>query len=80
MTLIQDSIGVGRNTLLGGRVEVVRARVVLVRRRELDRVLNISVENKALVFQVVELEKNCIQMLTSSSHSLDVSVIMVWDE
>ena len=55
MTLIQYSIGVGRNTLLGGRVEVVRAWVVLVRRRELDWVLDVPVENQALVFQVVEL-------------------------
>lgn len=56
MTLVQDSIGVGGNALLRGRVEVVRARVVLVRRRELDRVLDVPVEDQALVLQIIELE------------------------
>ncbi len=49
VTFVQDSIRVGGNALLGGRVEVVGARVVLVRRRELDRVLDVTVEDQALV-------------------------------
>ena len=63
MTLVQDSIGVGGNALLGGRVKVVRARVVLVRRRELDRVLDVPVEDQALILQIIELERIDSEMI-----------------
>ena len=47
--------------MLGGGVEVVGARVVLVGRRKSDRIFDVAVENQALVLQVVQLERLLIR-------------------
>ena len=55
MAFVQDAVSVRRHPLLRRRVKVVGAGVVLVGRDELDGVLDVAVENEALVLEVVEL-------------------------
>ena len=57
LALVQDPVGVGRNSLFGRGVEVVGAWVVLVGGRELDRVFGVAVENEALGLEVVQLKR-----------------------
>ncbi len=56
LALVEDPVGVGRDSLLGGGVEVVGAGVVLVGWRESDGVLCVPVEDEAFSFKIVQLK------------------------
>ncbi len=55
VALVQDAVGVRRNSLLGRGVEVVRSWVVFVSWNETNRIFCVAAENQTFASKVIEL-------------------------